>query len=270
LNSFRDFDLSTTNYVYDLARNLEIRRVEGYGSAVARTISTEWHPTFRLPQRVAEPKRITKYSYDDHGNALTRSVQATNDATGANGFSAAVVGQPQVWSYTYDAVGNVLTTKGPRGDVNSLATFTYDAENNLATATNAAGHQTVYSNYDANGRVGRVSDPNGLVTDFTYTPRGWLSTLSVGGELTSYEYDGVGQMTKATLPDGSSISYAYDPAHRLVGIADAMGNAITYTLDPMGNRTNEQVKDINGSLSRQIVRVYDALNRVKQITGAVQ
>jgi YD repeat-containing protein len=270
ISSFQDFDGSITTYVYDMVRNLETKRVEGSGSSAARTISTEWHPVYRLPQRIAEPRRLTVFTYDNQGNMLTRTVRATNDPTGANGFSAALIGTPQVGTYTYDMVGNVLTAKGPRGDVNSLVTFSYDAENNLATATNAAGHQTTFTNYDANGRVGRVTDPNGLVTDFTYTPRGWLSTVGVGGELTSYEYDGVGQMTKATLPDGSSISYTYDPAHRLVGIADAMGNAITYTLDPMGNRTNEQVKDVNGSLSRQIARAYDALNRVKQITGAVQ
>ncbi|MCU0692222.1 MAG: DUF6531 domain-containing protein, partial [Polyangiaceae bacterium] len=66
-------------------KDLETRRVEASGTAQARTISTDWHATFRLPARVAEPLRITTDSYDANGNLLARSVQATSDATGAAG-----------------------------------------------------------------------------------------------------------------------------------------------------------------------------------------
>lgn len=270
ISSYRDFNDSKTTYTYDLARNLETKRVEGSGSPVARTINTEWHPTFRLPQRIAEPKRITSYIYDDHGNMVTRTVRATTDLTGASGFAATLTGSPQVWTYTYDSFGHVLTAQGPRTDINTTTTYTYDGDGNLATVTNAAGHVTSYSNYDAHGRVGRLTDPNGLVTDLTYNPRGWLLTVLVGGETTSYEHDNVGQITQVTLPDGSSLYYTYDDAHRLTGIRDSLGNSVAYVLDAMGNRTNEQSKDANGVLTRQISRVYDALNRVKQITGALQ
>ena len=56
------------------------------------------------------------------------------------------------------------------------------------------------------------------------------------GEITSYDYDGVGQLIKATLADGSTLSYAYDSAHRLTSITDGVGNSIVYTLDLLGNR----------------------------------
>ena len=41
-----------------------------------------------------------------------------------------------------------------------------------------------------------------------------------------------------------------------------------YSLDNAGNRVGEQVKDVQGNLQRSITRVYDALNRVQQVTGA--
>ncbi|MGH6638685.1 MAG: RHS repeat domain-containing protein, partial [Polaromonas sp.] len=69
-------------------------------------------------------------------------------------------------------------------------------------------------------------------------------------------------------PDGTTLGYSYDAAHRLVGVTDAKGNTVSYTLDNMGNRVGEQVKDPQGNLQRNITRVYDALNRVQQITGA--
>ncbi|MCX7180901.1 MAG: DUF6531 domain-containing protein, partial [Proteobacteria bacterium] len=49
-----DFNGTVTTYSYDLARNLETSRVEAGGTAVARTISTQWHSVWRLPVKVAE------------------------------------------------------------------------------------------------------------------------------------------------------------------------------------------------------------------------
>ncbi|MRV75765.1 hypothetical protein GJ700_29020 [Duganella sp. FT92W] len=267
VSTARDWNGNQTNYTYDLARNLETRRVEAAGSSVARTITTEWHPTLRLRARMAEPLRITTYTYDANGNLATRSVQPTTDASGAQGFSATADGTARNWAYTYNDLGQVTSVAGPRS---ATTTYTYDSEGRLATVTNAAGHITSLSNYDANGRLGRITDPNGLVTDMTYTPRGWLASSTTGGESTVYEYDGVGQLTKATLPDGAWVSYTYDAAHRLTAIADRNGNSVTYTLDLAGNRIGEQVKDSSGVLARQISRTYNTLNRLTQITGALQ
>ncbi len=143
----------------------------------------------------------------------------------------------------------------------------------LQSVTNAAGHVTQFNQYDQAGRVRKMTDAKGVVTDTTYTPRGWIASTTVtppGGvaRTTTYTYDNVGQLTGVALPDATNLSYSYDAAHRLVGVTDAKGNSVTYTLDNMGNRVNEQVKDAQGSLQRNITRVYDALNRVQQVTGA--
>ncbi len=265
-----DFNGNVTTYVYDLARNLETSRVEAAGTAQARTITTQWHPTLHLPSAIAEPKRISNFTYDNAGNLLTKTEQATSDANGVAGFSASVTGTPRTWTYTYNALGQTLTTKGPRTDVNDTTIYAYDTSNNLISVTNAAGHITSYSNYDANGRVGRITDPNGQTTDFTYNWRGKPTSKNSGGEVTNYSYDGVGQLTKVTMPNGSSLNYIYDDAHRITSVTDNLGNSIVYTLDAMGNRIAEQVKDPSGTLARQTTRVYDALSRLQQITGGQQ
>ncbi len=267
ISSIIDYNGIETTYAYDLSRNLKTKIVEASGTTLARTTSTEWHSTYRLPLRIAEPKKITTYTYDASGNMLTKSVQATTDANGASAFSAVAVGTPRAWTYTYSPLGQPLTSTGPANDT---TTYTYDSRGNLSSVTNAAGHLTGMSNYDANGKVGRITDPNGLVTDFSYTPRGWLASKTVGGEAWQFDYDGVGQLTLLTAPDNSTVTYTYDGAHRLTAIADSAGNSIAYTLDPMGNRIAEALKDPGGNLARQTIRAYDALNRLKQQTAGAQ
>ncbi|MFC5472735.1 DUF6531 domain-containing protein [Paraherbaspirillum soli] len=269
-----DFNGAVTTYSYDLARNLETSRVEAAGTPQARTISTQWHASFSLPLKIAEPKRVTTYAYDASGNLLSKTEQATSDATGAQGLTPTVTGTARTWSYTYNNLGQLLTATGPRTDVVDKTTYVYDSNGNLSTITNAVGQVTTLSNYDANGRVGSIADANGVTTALTYSPRGWLTGKSVTAngttESTSYRYDGVGQLTQVTLPNASTVSYSYDPAHRLTKIADSVGNSIVYTLDNIGNRISEQVKDPSGALARQTSRVIDALNRIQQITGAAQ
>jgi len=272
-----DWNGNVMTYSYDLTRNLETSRVEASGTPQARTIVTSWHATYRLPIAVAEPLRKTTFSYDGAGNLLSKAVQATSDATGSQGLSAPVVGVARTSSYTYNQFGQVLTATGPRTEVADITRYSYDATTgNLLTIINAAGQPTTLSNYDANGRVGKIIDANGTTTDLTYHVRGWLTSKRItaagggNGQTTSYSYDGVGQLTQVTLPDNASITYTYDDAHRLTTIADSLGNQITYTLDAMGNRVSEQVKDPQGTLARQTTRIYDALNRLQQVTGAVQ
>ncbi len=149
------------------------------------------------------------------------------------------------------------------------------AVGDLERITNPAGHVTQYTQYDRAGRVRQMIDAKGVVTDITYTTRGWVSTVTAtapggAGRTTSYTYDGVGQLTGVVQPDGTTLSYNYDAAHRLVGVTDAKGNSVNYTLDNVGNRIAEEVKDPTGVLQRSISRSYDALNRLQQVTGAAQ
>lgn len=263
-----------TSYTYD-ARNLEVKRVEAVDHVYeSLTTTTSWHPTYRIPVQINSPLLKTTFAHDSKGNVLTKTEQATTDENGSQGAAAVVTGTARTWTYTYNDIGQVLTVTGPRTDVTDKTTYTYDAQGNLATVTNAAGHVTTLSNYDANSRVGQITDANGMTTTLTYTPRGWLKQRVTNAdgvsETTTYDYDNVGQMTKVTLPDNSSINYVYDDAHRLTKISDSLGNSINYTLDVMGNRTNETVTDTGGNLTRQVSRVYDILNRLQKVTGAAQ
>lgn len=289
-----DFNGGTTSYQYDPARNLETKRVQASGRPEARTTSTQWHSYWRAPTMVAEPLKRTTYVYNGDGGVFcapttatipnlsggahainvlcSKTEQATTDATGSQAFGATLTGAPRTWKWTYNAYGQVLTTDGPRTDVADITTVTYYPVNdatpakrgNVATVTNARGHVTQFSAYDLNGNPLTIVDPNGLITTLAYDTRQRLTSRTTGTETTSYSYDNAGQLLKVTLSDASFLAYSYDSAHRLTGIADALGNQIVYTLDELGNRTGEEVRDPSSQLVYTRQRAFDALSRLAQ------
>jgi hypothetical protein len=95
-------------------------------TSVTRTVTTEWHSSYRIVRRVAEPLRITTYAF--HGDPgvscapsgsssaliCSKTVQATTDADGSQAFSATASGAPRTTSFTYNDKAQVLATDGPR------------------------------------------------------------------------------------------------------------------------------------------------------------
>lgn len=288
-----DFNGRKTTYAYDNARNLEIRRTEGMDGTGAvlpetRTVVTAWHATWRLPVQIDEyagatasgnPLRSTRIAYDDRGNVTSRSL--TDVATG--------VARTWTTTYTYSAAlpGLILqkVEDGPRMEVADTVTTEYyphDAacagaalgtgrdkgcRGQVQRITDALGHVTQYTRYNAHGQAEEIIDPNGVTTTLTYDLRLRLTSRSTAGETTRLQYDPVGQLTRLTLPDGNQVSYTYDGAHRLTAVADNQGNSIVYTLDAAGNRTREDVLDPQGALVKTLSRSYDALNRLQTLTG---
>jgi YD repeat-containing protein len=259
-----DFNDSETRFAHDLARNLETSRTEAYGTAKARTITTQWHATFRLPTQIDEPNRRTTFTHDSSGNVLTRTVTDLSVTPNV----------ARTWTFTYNSFGQVLTVDGPRTDVSDVTTFTYHACSTgfecgeLETVTNALGHVTSYDDYNAHGQPLSITDPNGVVTTLAYDARQRVTSFTVGGEETTFEYWPTGQLKKTTLPDGSFLQYTYDAAQRLTQVADAQNNRIVYTLDDAGNRTKEEAFDPSGALTALHHRAFNTLNQLWKEIGA--
>jgi YD repeat-containing protein len=269
--------------------------------AGSRKTSTQWHPDWRLATKVAEPGAITTNIYNGqpdpfNANALAscapstatlpdgkpiavlckKVIQATTDTDGSQAFNATLDTKTpnRIWTYSYNQYGQVLTAKGPRTDVNDTTTYAYYSDTtsshtigDLQSVTDALGHVTSYTQYDAYGNVLEKVDANQVATDYTYDARQRLKTVKVGSQTTSYDYWPTGLLKQVTFPDTSYVAYSYDDAHRLTDVADSQGNTVHYVLDNAGNRTAEQYKDPSGALKSELDRIYDALGRVQQTTG---
>ncbi|MCO5411217.1 RHS repeat domain-containing protein [Ralstonia mojiangensis] len=219
------YDGSTTSYTYDTLGR-ETQRIEGAGTANAKTTTTEWDPQQWLVTRVAAPNKIEAFSYDANGNLLSHTVTPTGDANGSQGFGAAASGPVQRTDWTYDDSGHVLTaTERTDGAVTGTWTLTYDGQGNLLTLTNPDGKTGRITLYDAAGRVLEAVDVNGIAVKLAYNARGWVTAYDYGEQHIRYEYDAIGQRTAMVGPQNLVMRYVYDAAHRLTQILDNIPTA---------------------------------------------
>ncbi|SFF52438.1 RHS repeat-associated core domain-containing protein [Dyella marensis] len=295
--STTDFNGNVTATTYD-ATGLVNQQVEASGTASQRTTTTSWNTTLRLPllrtvsDANANVVARSGWVYNSAGQVLARceidvSVAGSYICTATGTVPAGV----RRWTYTYctavDSIqcpikGLLLSATGPRTDLSQTTTYSYYLTSSavgcgtpgaacyqagdLHTVTDALGRSTTIVSYDGAGRVTRSTDANGVTTDLTYTPRGWLASRTVGGATTSFTYTPYGAIASVTDPDQVTTSYTYDGAHRLTRITDALGNYVQYTLDAANNKTAEQVYDSSGTVRKSLSHTFNALS---QLTATV-
>ncbi len=307
-----DFNDHTTQSTYN-TQGLVISQVESSGESTQRTTATTWDVANRVPltRSVMDVsgtvEAMTTWGYNSRAQVTARcEIDPTSNA--ASSYTCGNSGTPPAgvrrWTYTYcDAVdttlcplvGLLLSVDGPRTDVTDVTQYRYyltTDESGCGTLGGAChragdlyqvirplGQTTTYVAYDKNGRVVRQSDANGVITDFTYHPRGWLLTRIVranadgspssGDAVTTVGYTPYGAVASLTDPDGVALSYTYDAAHRLTDITDALGDRLHYTLDAAGNKTKEEIFDPSGTVRRTLSRTYNTLGQLTQVTDGL-
>jgi RHS repeat-associated protein len=305
--SYTDYLGAKTLTTYD-ANGFLNQRVEASGTDVQRTTNTSWDTVHRQPltQTVSNAQGAVvarkSWSYNARGQVTAECAldPAINNTYACGSQANAPVGVQQS-RYTYcDAVdtsmcpvvGLLLTVDGPRTDVADITTRSYylttdesgcgvsggscHRKGDLYRTTDALGHSSVIAAYDKGGRPVRWIDANGVVTDASYSPRGWLATKTVraksdgsastGDAVTTLVYEPTGALKSITDPDGVVMNFTYDDAHRLIDAADGQGNHVHYTLNAVGSLTKEETFDASGVSRRSQSRRYNGLGQLISVT----
>ncbi|WP_257384934.1 RHS repeat-associated core domain-containing protein [Tahibacter caeni] len=296
-----------TEIEYNADATHETARTEAKGRPEQRRIERDWdYAIGRLTAErlYADPPggprtllRDRRFSYAP-GTALLLWTELVDPIDGRSRrtsytyCSAADVANPSVGCAL---VGQLKRIDGPRTDVADLTDYAYytsDAlggcgtpggacrrKGDLRSITNALGQVTEILAYDRAGRPARVRDANNTLVDYTYHARGWLLTRSIranadgtpsaGDATTTLEYDESGNLTRVLSPDNAaSLTYTYDAAHRVIGVRDALGNRIAYTLTSNGDSRFDRRFTPVGVTAWQFTREFDELNRlVRELDG---
>ncbi|MDL5367279.1 DUF4329 domain-containing protein [Xanthomonas sp. NCPPB 2654] len=261
---------------------------DAIGQPQERTTTTRTAAASNRVLSVQSGGRTLSYTYNGRLQPVQMSTSGTTSSEQRTlTYSYCEASDVAATDSTCPILGLLKAVDGARTDVDDTTRYTYypsdDSACTAAPATcahhkgdlwkisNALGRTTEYLAYDGAGRVLSVKDANGLVTDYTYHPRGWLTASKVRGSddssesddhITLIDYWPTGLVKQVTQPDGAFTRFTYDPAHRLTDIADNTGNTLHYTLDNAGNRVKEDTKDASGTLKRTLSRIYNQLGQL--------
>jgi YD repeat-containing protein len=248
-------------FTHDIRADASITPEGEYASYVERNAHGQ------VSAELAGPHfNLQVHQYDHDGNLL-----ATSDDLGT------------VVANSYDRANRRTLTTDARG---VSTRFRYDAANRVVRqiADSASGGlqlETVYE-YDALGRLAKVTEPNGRVTTTEYDGDGRVTAIVVNPSddepiRTEYHYDLAGNIVL-------KIEDALGAPRRTRFEYDVLGRKTLMIVDPEDsatpgaelNLTTQYYYDQNGNLTREIDPeqnstwyVYDANNRVLQTVDAL-
>ncbi|WP_217696883.1 RHS repeat-associated core domain-containing protein, partial [Micromonospora avicenniae] len=263
-----------TTYTYD--ERGQVKTVtDAYGKVTSQEYDTFGRP---LENKVPKDQNAGDFiitpapKYDQNDNVVES--YAPNGAVTTASYDAAdqldytlapvdVAGDPQrKTSFTYDKVGNLITTTEPKGnltpdDGDFVTTNDYDEIYQPISATNADGNKITYE-YDDVGNVRKVIDP---VKNKSADPSDYT---------TIYEYDKAHRVTKTIDALGKFTSSSYDRDGLVTATTDQLGNTTTVALDPRGKPSEVKVPHKNdaGVITYRVTKYeYDQVgNRTKVIS----
>jgi len=206
----------TVGYSYNALGELSSITVPG-STAFGITYNGQYKPT-----SITQPNGLTgQFTYD-----------SANELTGLSLMQGATT--EDAMTYAYNVLG--LRSSAQQTPAPGTTTYGYDASGQLTQAAYPGGEPSDSFTYDANGnRITSNNTPSGplaynagneLTTDGTYNyqydNQGQLvSKRSIAtGQTTKFQWNGQGQLTMVTYPNGTTSTYIYDPLGRRVEVND--------------------------------------------------
>jgi len=195
-------DGHVSRYIYNAAG-----RVTDIGNALGEYVHIDVNMSDNSV-RTSQPRNVAALS----GNDIV--------AVGSGSFSHTTI---------LDSLGRPYTELGNNGQ---RVDKRYDANSNLKTVTNVAGHSTAYD-YDEQNRVTRTTAPDGGVTSYGYGYTGELESVTDPRGLTTYyASNGFGETTSVTSPDAGTKNIGLDTGGRTTTVTTSRGT-VTYGWDTL-------------------------------------
>jgi RHS repeat-associated protein len=216
------------------------------------------------------------FTYDNNGNRTNSTVSRRVAGTWTSAMT----------TYIYDGQNRLVRTIEPDGGTNTVV---YNEVGKQARTIDKLGHVTSYE-YDAQGRLFRTTYPD-LTTETSAYDANGNRTNSVDRAIrsTTYLFDALNRLQQTIFPDNASTRTIYDSLGRVQFSVDARGTTNAFGYDVAGQRvavtnawgvstvqmTNGFIFDANGNqitatdaLGRTTTNVFNALNRLVQVSYA--
>ena len=134
--------------------------------------------------------------------------------------------------------------------LNGVTTYTYDANERMASIEDARGITYLTNTYDANGRVSQQTQADSTTYTFSYT-------LDSTGKVTE---------TDVTDPNGQVRRVTFNSAGYLLTDTAASGTADAQTVTVTRDSTNNQITRVTDALGRESDFGYDPMGNLTSVT----
>ena len=212
---------------------------------------------------------VTDFTYDARGRVATRTTHPNGVAT--------------TWTYAYDDFGLLAKVTAPDGEVatwdrdpemrvtsighndkdgTSVETFGYDANSDVTSDVISRGgviSSSLHVIYDTLARPYKKQGNHGQVTTYSYDGNGnVLSMIDAAGHVTSYQYDALDRVTQKTESGGASPAIPAAAPSLSLALSSNSGNyAVSWT--SVGGAVDYRLQERVNSGSWRTVR-YGATN----------
>ena len=184
----------------------------------------------RMPDGSSE--QLVRYSYDGQGD-MVGITDALGQTTGIRYEDHRMVEKTDRNGYAffweYDKEGRCVHTRGADGDQEGW--ISYFPEKGYNTVRDACGAESTYR-YDANQLVRSITDALGNTTRYDYTEEMEpYREIDPEGRITGWHYDGRGNQTGTTYPDGTLSMRVFDEKDRMILQMSPKGARQIYVYD---------------------------------------
>jgi YD repeat-containing protein len=219
----------------------ETSRTEGYGSGVARTITTNWN-------FIGASSQATSYAYDKDNN----QVSVTDPRS-------------KVYGFAFDALNRLYQQTDPDS---YQTTSSLNAQDDALSVTDARFLTTTYVR-DGFGDAIRQTSPDTGITDFWYDANGAVTKQVDARTIeTDFTNDNLGRVLTKTFPasSGENVAYTYDSTASgnkgvgyLTSLTDQSGSK-AFVIDALGHTSSET--DVIGTNTYVAGYTYDAAGHI--------
>ncbi|MCP1674020.1 YD repeat-containing protein [Natronocella acetinitrilica] len=222
---------------------------------VGVTTSYDDYLSSLVPQTVTEtgtlveyPERTTLYTYESNTQTWMLDLVTSETVIGPN---------EDAWTInrSFDNAGNMIS----ESVYGVETTYTFTADGDVATQTDANNNTTTFSNY-FRGVAQSEQHPEGITISRTVNPTGTIASETDGrGNTRTFTWDGLNRLTGITYPVGAPVSINYGPTGKTLTRGSL---SETQEWDGLRRVVTETTQDISTSDSVEITRTFDARNRV--------
>lgn len=308
------YQIKTKNQVkYTFSKFSNLEHVVGGAIWMLTEIKDRNNNKIAIHYNVANNFPRIDYVIDDANRKLQFNYQ-----TGSNNiyYVADVAGGRQVY-FTFDAANDLKTYKNARNNITSYNYYTDNVKKHLLQTITLPEGNVITNTYNTNRKLAStkkgtqnpttmqfsytfnnpenfmssvVTDPFSTAISHSYSNQGQLTSLSIGGDNMSmeydpvhktlpssstyngynvqYAYDGMGNITNIILPGGIEHTYTWTPENDIDSYTDPNGGYTDFVYD--GNKNLDYIKDPMNFITQYTINNHGLLENVQSPTGITQ